>query len=558
MRLAKILQLKRRNVLDQLKSKRSFVWIARKTSPDKIKAVKALGIEGIGFTTESRRYYPGREIASHLIGFVGEDNQGLEGLEKKYDGILTGPKHTLIQLTDAVGRPFFVSRPATHGDDMRNLVLTIDKDIQYKAQQALKTAVEKTRAKSGQCVVVNPETGEILAMAVVPLFNPNVFRKYRPYQWRNRIVTDIYEPGSAIKAFLLAAALEEKIVSLETTFDCENGKFKVGNHVIHDTKEHGTLSVPDIIARSSNIGAVKIGHKLGYEKFSAYLKRFGFGEKTGIGLLGERLGFIRPADKAKEIDKATIFFGQGMSATSIQLAMAIGAIANGGKLMRPYVVKSITDQKGGVIKKTHPKVIRRALSPEVSKKVTKVLEGVVSEEGTGSAAAITGYRVAGKTGTSQKVDPKTKKYSRKNYVAVFVGFVPVDKPKLVILIAVDEPKGVFYGGPVAGPVFREVGAWTLNHLRINPQLRLVGVEESPELSDVRRQILDPEPVVEIKGPGRLPDFRGQNMREVLKGGRSLGLTVVLEGTGFAFKQVPAPGSSIKKIKTVKVAFRPPM
>jgi cell division protein FtsI (penicillin-binding protein 3) len=210
-----------------------------------------------------------------------------------------------------------------------------------------------------------------------------------------------------------------------------------------------------------------------------------------------------------------------------------------------------------VIKKTYPKVIRRVLSPEVSKKVAKVLERVVSEEGTGSAAAITGYRVAGKTGTSQKVDPKTKLYSRKDYVAIFVGFVPVDKPKLVILIAVDEPKGAFYGGLVAGPVFREVGAWTLNHLRINPQLRLVGVEESPELGDVRRQILDPEPVVEINGPGRLPDFRGQNMREVLKGGRSLGLTVVLEGTGFAFQQVPAPGSSLKKINTVKVAFRPP-
>ncbi len=554
--LSKILSMNRGNILKDLKKKRSFVWIARKISPEKGSQIKALKLAGIGFTKESRRYYPGREIGAHLIGFSGEDNQGLEGLERKYDRLLKGPERTLVQMRDALGRPFFISREVSHGDEMHNLILTIDKDIQYKAQESLKAAVKKTKAKSGQCIVINPETGEVLAMAVVPLFNPNVFKKHRPFQWRNRIITDVYEPGSAVKPFLLAAALDRNIVTPNTKFYCEDGKYRVANHTIHDTKKHDYLSAAEIVAFSSNIGAVKIGKRVGYETFTAYLKKFGFGEKTGIELLGERTGFIRPAKSAKEIDKANIYFGQGMSASSIQLAMAMGAIANGGNLMRPFVVKTITDQRGSVVKENHPTVIRRVIPPKIARKVKRVLERVVIE-GTGPEAAISGFRVAGKTGTSQKVDPKTKKYSKKNYVALFVGFVPAEKPKLVIMISVDEPKGDPYGGLVAGPVFREVGGWTLNHLRINPQLRLVK-EEPPGLSDVRRQIIEPEPVVSIKVPGQLPDFKGQSMREVLKGGRSLGLEVILEGTGLAIKQAPRPGSPLKKVTKVRIQFSPPM
>ena len=556
--LSKILNLKQSSILSLLKSKRSFIWIDRKLSPDKIRQVKALGLEGVGFTTETRRYYPLREIAAHLIGFAGGDNQGLEGLEKKYDRILKGPQHTLFQMRDALGRPFFLSRPTSYGHEMQNLVLTIDKDIQYKAQQALDEAVKKANASGGHCIIVNPETGEILAMAVAPIYNPNIFWKYKPFQWRNRIVTDLYEPGSTIKAFLLAAALDKGIVSPKTRFDCEQGKFRVANHVIHDTKKYGSLSVSDIISLSSNIGAVKIGQKLGYKRFHEYLKNFGFGNKTGVGLLGERKGFIRPAKEAKQIDKATIFFGQGMSATSIQVVMAMAAIANGGKLMRPFVVKAVTDKSGRVVKETFPKMVRRVFAPEITQKVAQILEGVVSEKGTGPLAAIKGYRVAGKTGTSQKVDPRTKRYSKKDYAAIFVGFVPVDKPKLVILIMINEPKGKRYGGLVAGPVFREVGAWGLNHLRINPQLNLVKMEENPGISEVRRQILKPEPKVGKRDAGLLPDFNGLSMREVLRRGRSLGLKVVMEGTGLAFRQTPGPGSLLQKITTVKVNFRPPM
>jgi len=548
--LSRTLNLDRRKTLSLLRSESSFVWIKRKITPEEVKRVKAMGLGGVGFTTETRRYYPGREIGAHLIGFAGDDNQGLEGLERTYDRVLKGPQHTLVQMRDALGRPFYMSRPTSHGPEMYDLVLTIDKDIQYKAQEALKSAVVRTKAKSGHCIVLNPETGEVLAMAVFPLFNPNIFWKYQPYQWRNRAITDSYEPGSTIKTFLLAAALDCRVVSPRTTFYCEQGEFRVANHIIHDTKGYGTLNVSDIVVFSSNIGAVKIGQILGYEKFSSYLKKFGFGSKTEIDLGGERTGFIRPAKQAKD-------FGQGMTATSLQLAVAMAAIANGGKLMRPFVVKTVKDQSGRVVKEVKPHEIRRVISPETSRKVVRILEGVVSEDGTGPLAAISGYRAAGKTGTSQKVDPRTKSYSEKDYVAIFVGFVPADNPKMVILVTVDEPKGNPYGGLVAAPAFQEVGAWALNYLRITPQFRLAKVEKEPKAQETEITRLDLKPKTRLEEADLLPDFKGQSMREVLVGGRALGLNVILEGTGLAVQQTPRPGSSLKKVDKVKVSFRPP-
>ncbi|NTV58924.1 MAG: penicillin-binding protein 2, partial [Deltaproteobacteria bacterium] len=388
--LSKILDMKENALLSLLKSQRPFVWIDRKVAPEKIRQVKALGIEGVGFTAETRRYYPGKEIAGHVLGFAGEDNQGLEGLEKKYDKMLKGPEYTLIQMRDALGRPFYVNRPAPEESEIRDLVLTIDKDIQYAAEQALKKTMEETRAKNGHAIVVEVDTGEILAMAVAPLFNPNVFWTHQPNQWRNRAVTDIYEPGSTIKAYLLAAALDSSLVSPETKFFCENGEYKVGTNTIHDhdRKGHGMLSVSEIITFSSNIGAVKIGQRIGYKKFHEYLEKFGFGDKTEIDLPGEQEGFLRPVKDAKEIEKATTFFGQGMTANSLQLVMAMGAIANGGKLMRPYVVKAVKDQQGRVVKENHPQVVRKVMSSETVKKVTQILESVVKEKGgTGSLAA---------------------------------------------------------------------------------------------------------------------------------------------------------------------------
>ena len=556
--LSRALGLNQKKILNRLRSDSSFVFIKRKISPDEVARIKALGLEGVGFITEARRYYPDMEIGAHLIGFAGDDNQGLEGLEKKYDSILKGPQHTLEQERDARGRVFYASQATSPEADMKSLVLTIDRDIQYRAQQALKAAVEKNKAKKGHCIILAPETGEILAMAVFPLFNPNVFGEYEPHQWRNLAITDCYEPGSTLKAFLVAAALNEECVSSQDIFYCEQGKFEVGNETIDDTKKLGWITVSDIVVLSSNIGAVKIGQKLGYEKFSTYLKDFGFGSKTGIDLIGERSGFVRPIEKTTEIDQATTYYGQGMTATSLQIVVAMATIANGGKLMRPYVVKAIVDQSGRIVEETKPRMIRRVISPQTSKKVTQILEEVVSEEGTGSLAAINGYGTAGKTGTAEKVDPKIKAYSDENYVSSFVGFVPTDDPELVILVMVDEPESVTYGGLVAAPAFQEVGAWTLHHLRIPPQIRLTEKKRATEGSRKRTSNIETLSKERLEQPGLLPDFTGQSMREVLKGGRALGLVVVLEGTGLAVEQTPRPGSSLEKIKTVKVTFSPPV
>jgi len=558
--LSKILQTKESKILSNLKSKSPFVWIDRRTTPEKTAKVKALALAGIGFTKESGRYYPGREIASHLLGFAGTDNQGLEGLEKAYDHVLRGPECTLTQMRDALGRPFYVSRPMADGHEMHDLVLTIDKDVQYKAQQALQAVVKETKAKSGQCVIVDPMTGEILALAVCPNFNPNVFWKHQPSQWRNRAVTDCYEPGSTIKAFLLAAAFDKGVVSPQMTFFCEEGKYRVGNHTIHDhdAEGHGLLTVSEIITFSSNIGAVKIGERLGYKRFYEYLRRFGFGEKTGIDLVGERQGFVRPEKEAKEIDKANLYFGQGMAASSIQLVMAMAAIANGGKLMRPFVVKAIKNQGGQVVRETRPKVVRRVVSPETARRTARILEKVAGEDGTGFLAAIEGHRVAGKTGTSQKVDPRTKTYSKEHYVSLFVGFVPVGHPKLTMLIMVDEPQEKKYGGLVAAPVFKEVGAWSLSHYQVTPQLILVKRGEKGErhVTKNARRALEPE--VREVNPDILPDFKGQTMREALTEARALGVKVVLEGTGLAVKQTPKPGCALSQVEIVKISFRPPM
>jgi cell division protein FtsI (penicillin-binding protein 3) len=556
--LSRILGERRNKVLGLLKSQRSFVWIKRRIAPNRARDVKDLELEGIGMAKETRRYYPGKEIASHLIGFAGADNQGLEGLERRYDQLLQGPQYTLIQMRNALGRPFSISRPITSGQGAHDLILTIDKDIQYKAQKSLKAAVERTRARGGHCIVIDPETGEILAMAVVPEFNPNVFTNYKAYQWRNRAVTDCFEPGSTIKAFLLAACLEERVVTSKTQFDCEQGKYKIGAHVVHDTHKYGNLSVSDIIAYSSNIGAIKLGQKLGYEKFCEYLRNFGFGSKAGVDLLGEREGYIRPLNKNKQVDRATAFFGQGMTTTSLQLAMAMAAIANGGKLMRPYVVKAIADESGRVVKRSSPKVIRRVLLGKTAKNVTRILEGVVEDEGTAPGGAINGFGVAGKTGTSQKVDPETKKYSNKNYIATFVGFAPADQPKLVILVVIDEPAGVPYGGIVAAPVFKEVGQWSLNHLRINPQIRLVekGVEAPRVPIKSTASVLVDQVALKLR-EGFIPDFRGLGMREVANRGRTLGLKVLLKGSGLAISQQPSPGAPLKGISKVRVTFSPP-
>ena len=548
-RLARALNLSKRDVLKKLHSSRSFAWIKRKVTPEEINRVQKLNIIGVDFTKESRRYYPCMETGAHVIGFASQDNKGLEGIELQYNRYLEGSEARFSRIHDALGRPLIFDGPRIEKQDPFNLILTLDKDISYKAQKALREAVRKSRARSGVCIVMRPQTGEILAMAVVPEFNPNIFWQYQPYEWRNRAITDCFEPGSTQKTFLLAGALEEGVISPETVLNCEKGEYAIGSFIIHDSKPYGMLKVRDILKFSSNIGAIKIGQRLGAERFNYYLKRFGFGEQTGIDFPGERKGILRPIRNMSLVGKNTLYFGQGISVSPLQLAMAFGAIANGGHLMRPYIVKSIVDQRGEAIQNFYPFTIRDVISPETAEKVRGILEGVVRKDGTAPKAAIKKYSVAGKTGTAQKVDPIKKTYSNKKFVAIFGGFTPSDSPALVILVALDEPKGIPYGGIVAAPVFSDVGCWTLNHLNVAPSFQ----------QDLSHPIERKEKIVVLRPdfPGSIPNLRGLGVRDVLKKAKQLGLKVVIKGSGMVVKQIPKPGTPLKKDRSLTVTFQPP-
>ncbi len=574
--IANALHMKKGGVLKKLQSPRSFVWIKRKVTPEEIIRVRGLNLTGIGFTKEGRRYYPSMETGAHVIGFASQDNKGLEGIELKYNAYLEGQEIRLNRIRDALGRSLVFDGPWMEKQGPFDLVLTLDKEISYKALKALKMAVKGSGAESGVCIVMRPQTGEILAMEVVPEFNPNIFWRFRPYEWRNRAVTDCFEPGSTLKAFLLAAALEEGVVTPETVLNSEKGYYSVGNSIIHDRRPFGMLKVSEIIKFSSNIGAIKIGQRLGAERFHHYLKRFGFGERTGIDFPGERKGNLKSIKDKSLIVQNTRYFGQGISVSPLQLAMAFGAIANGGHLMRPYLVKSIVDQSGKTIREFYPVVRRDVISSKIAKEVRGILEGVVRKGGTATKAAIDGYHVAGKTGTAQKVDPIKKTYSDKKFVAFFGGFAPSETPAIVILVALDEPKRTPYGGIVAAPVFSEVGGWTLTHLNVSPSFppvtALAALQASPlagQSEAARARALqadqqdlsypsDEEIVVHSPDlPGSMPDLKGLGVRDVLRKARRLGLEVVVKGSGLAVEQSPAPGIPLKKQRTIKVLFRPP-
>lgn len=573
--IARALDINERDVVKKLHSSRSFVWIKRKVTPDEIKRIKELDIAGIDFTKESRRYYPCMETGAHVIGFASQDNSGLEGIELQYNRFLEGQEIRLDRIHDALGRPLLFDGPGTEEQGPFDLVLTLDKEINYKAQKALKEAVERSRAESGVCIVMRPQTGEILAMAVVPEFNPNIFWRFRPYEWRNRTVTDCFEPGSTLKAFLLAAALEEGVVTPETVINCERGQYSVGDFIIHDSRAFGMLKVTEIIKFSSNIGAIKIGQRLGPGRFHYYLKKFGFGERTEIAFPGERKGTLRSIKDTSLLGRNTLYFGQGISVSPLQLAVAFGAIANGGHLMRPYLVKSIVDKRGRTVREFYPSIRRSVISSETAKRARDILEGVVRKDGTAPKAAIKGYAVGGKTGTAQKVDREKRTYSDEKFVAFFGGFAPSDSPGIVILVALDEPKGRSSGGFVAAPVFSDVGGWALNHLNITPSFQLasqVSLTAKPaqhlqaEVKMLQAGQQNSSHPVEREGvlvavdpelTGSTPNLIGLGMREVLKKTRRLGLKVVIKGSGLVVKQSPAPGTPLEEKRLLAVTFMPP-
>lgn len=467
--LSKILEVDRKELVKKLNSKVSFVWIERHIAPHKAGRIEALNLSGIVFKNERSRVYPYRSLAAQVIGFSGVDGRGLEGIEFYYDRYLEGEKRQFKIIRDAMGRGLGLDMDI-NGDDHsgKNLILTIDRRVQYIAETALAEAVVENRAKNGIAVVMVPQTGAILALAHYPFFNPNTFGQYRRDSWRNRAITDFYEPGSTLKIFSAAAALEYGVSGPHSILYCENGAYRVGRNTVHDIRPHQWLSLEQIIKYSSNIGAVKLSEMIGSKNLYHTLKQFGFGEKTGIDCPGETEGMLSSYQRWSKIDAAAIAFGQGISVSAIQLITAISAIANDGILMKPYIVEAITNKNGALIEKFGPHPVRRAVSYQTAATLKNMLARVTEEGGTGVNAALNGYQVSGKTGTAQKVGASGT-YERGKYVSSFVGFVPSQNPQAAILVIIDEPKKAHYGGVVAAPVFRQIAHQTLNYMNVPPE-----------------------------------------------------------------------------------------
>jgi cell division protein FtsI (penicillin-binding protein 3) len=559
--LAPFLGTTKQELLKKLNGNKSFVWLERRIPPEKALLVKNLKLRGIGFAPETKRFYPNREIAAHVIGFTGLDPIGLEGIELKYDSTIAGDTGYLVTERDALGRDIAKKKAVVKSSSPgKNVVLTLDTTIQHIVEKELSKAVIDSGAKNGMALVMEPDTGKVLAMANYPTFNPNSYADYSQSLLRNHVVADSYEPGSTFKIFLLAAAIEEKIVRPTDVINCENGKYKIADRTIHDTHSYSRLSVSDVLKYSSNIGSAKIGMKLGDEQLYRYLRNFGFGEKTGIDLPGEASGQMRDRRKLYGADLANISFGQGVAASSVQLTSAVSAVANGGTLMRPYLVERILDDSGREVKKIEPQPLRRVISAETAAKVAQMMEGVTKDGGTGLSAAVDGFRVAGKTGTAQKADPVTRGYSATKRTASFIGFVPAERPRLTILVVIDEPKTSPYGGVVAAPAFRGIAQNTLAYMKMAPTVAVTKpsavAENKQSPVSIKAASSDGGSVEMPVEGGVMPDFRGMSMRRVLKVMEKQNINIKLLGSGRATEQYPPPGHRIMGVDGVWVKFTP--
>jgi cell division protein FtsI (penicillin-binding protein 3) len=466
--LAKVLDLSPRDLKRKLTSKKSFVWIKRQASPRETDAVRNLTLEGIGFVPEHNRFYPQKNLAAQTIGFTGIDGEGLEGLEFFYDQQLKGDPTEFTMYTDAMGNGFRAEQQKITENKGHNLILTIDRNVQYIAETVLEETVSTYSARSGMAVVMVPQTGAILALAHYPFFNPNVFTDFDRERWRDRTITDEFEPGSTMKVFLSSAAIESGRVTPNTIFFCENGAYRIGRNVVHDVSSHGWLSLAQIVKYSSNIGAVKVSEMIGSRRVYDTLRQFGFGQKTDVDCPGETPGSLAYFTQWSNMDAGAIAFGHGLSVSALQLATAVSAIANDGVLMKPYLVQAVTDKNGTVLMNFTPQKIRQAVRPETARTVVRMMTAVTERDGTGANAALEGYTVAGKTGTAHKIG-EDGTYSETKYMASFVGFTPAERPSIVVVVIIDEPQQKYYGGIVAAPAFRKIAHETLLYLNVLPE-----------------------------------------------------------------------------------------
>ncbi len=510
-----------KNLLSNAVSKKSFIWLDRLANPETVKKLKELDVDGIGYVQEPKRVYPNDYLIGQVLGFTNIDSKGIEGIEYNLDGILAGKPQKISLKRDARGKQIMYSpvdiEEKTRGFDVE---LTIDSQIQYIVEKELRKGVEEMGGDAGMALLMEPNTGEILAMASYPFFNPNRFSEFPNKTRRNLPVWYTFEPGSTLKVFLAAAVLEEKLANPNTKYDCENGRRKVGPKIIKDTHPHGLLTVSEVIEVSSNICASKMGETIGKKSLYRYLTDFGFGNKLGIDLPGEPGGSLQKTKKWGPVELATISFGQGISVTALQLASALSAIANGGDLMKPYIVKKISTPGGETVTNNKPEVIKKVISYDTAKQVASIMEGVV-DNGTGKNAQISGYSVAGKTGTAQIPNPNTGGYFKEKYMASFVGFAPVNDPKITLIVVVENPRESIYGGSVSAPIFKAITEKVLFHLNTPTNSSFTGTKI-------------------------MPNFKGKSTRDILRWADDNGVEVEFSGSGFSATQSPVPGEEIKE------------
>ncbi|MEE9291305.1 MAG: penicillin-binding transpeptidase domain-containing protein [Acidobacteriota bacterium] len=559
-----------------LNQERQFVWIKRKITPEQREKIETLDIKGIAFVRESRRYYPKGTLASHVLGACGVDNQGLAGLEFAFDRAIRGTPGRMQFLRDGRGGKV-LDRERTEPIPGIGLVLTIDSNIQHIAERELAAAMKSTSAKGGAVVVLRPQTGEVLAMASRPTFDPNKFGAASAKARRNRAVSDFYEPGSAFKTITAAAALDTGRVHPNETIWCENGSIVVARHRFReDSRPFGNLTFTEVLARSSNVGAIKVAQRLEPVEFYDAIRRFGFGEETGIELPGETCGMLRQPEGWSGLSQASLAIGQEVAVTTLQLTAAIGAIANDGVLVPPRLVRATIGPTGRRLpsKSMETAKPQRAITVAAARSLRQMMASITARKATGRRAAVPGYSVGGKTGTAQKFDEKTKTYSRTRHVAWFVGFTPVDNPAIAIVVMVDEPKGPrFHGGDVAAPVFSNIARPVLQYLNVAPDRDATLIFDRSATAALQaqrktRRAARPSPSASLRmreaslasgagpagpgllragaaNPGMMPDVTGLSMRWATETLASRGLSCRSnDQRGQVKKQKPAAGTSI--------------
>jgi stage V sporulation protein D (sporulation-specific penicillin-binding protein) len=556
--LARVLGLSPGTVLGRLRQRTFYVWIKRRISEEEAAAVKELKLPGIGLTREAQRFYPQGQLAAHLLGIVGIDNVGLEGLELIYDRDLRGQPGRVVIEVDALGREIPQSQrqfePPVPGN---NLVLTIDQVLQYICERELERAMARTEAKAGLVVMMDPTNGEILALTSRPTFDPGRYQDFPDSYRRNPAVADTMPPGSTFKPITAAAALETGVVTPTSGFFCP-GSITVPGHTFFCWLEggHGAINFEQAVAQSCNVAFIQMGLRTGVDAFYRYLDEFGFTSPTGTDAgTGETQGLILPKEHCKPVDLAAMSFGQTLTVTPLQLCRAIAAIANGGVITTPHVMKEIRTPAGELVRTYEDRGVRRVISQETARELVRAM-GLVIEEGTGRSAQVAGYRLAGKTGTAQKVEEG--RIASGKYISSFIGFGPLPEPRVLVLVVLDEPKGEYYGSQVAAPVFAAIVADAFRYLEIPPQAPPAPAAATPA---TRTTAEAAAAVATRKGPPpgavAVPDVRGMSMRAAASCLERAGLRLVARGTGRAVKQEPTPGAALPPGGVVRVEFAPP-